>query len=91
MSIKVSYNTLANQLEKELSITVRTLEDPIRFRRKLSQAKHRQHIEGKLIFSVEEATEVVDGVEAVVYSISVALQPVKNAVAILGLSSKGEL
>lgn len=85
MSVMVSYNTLMNQLEKELSITVRVKEDATRFRRKLSQAKHRLAIDGKLIFSTPVALE--DGV----VEISIALEPKKNEVQVMALVKKGDL
>lgn len=87
MSIMVSYNTLVNQLERELSITVETREDFKKFRNKLSQAKHRQGISGKLTFSAVEKKD-----EKGIYNeISVALVPVKNQVEILGVRKAGDL
>lgn len=87
MSILVSYNTLVNQLEKELSITVETREDFKKFRNKLSQAKHRQSISGKLTFACVEKTDEVGAYN----EISVALVPVKNQVEILGVKKAGDL
>lgn len=86
MSIVVSYNTLANQLEKELSITVATREDFKKFRNKLSQAKHRQGIAGKLTFSVKEGKDEV----GLYNEISVALVPVKNQVEIMAVKKAGD-
>lgn len=87
MAVTVSYNALATALEKELTISVTTLEDPTTFKRKLSQAKHRQAIEGKLIFSISP-TSVKDSkgelVEAFV--ISVALSPKRSTVKLLSLN-----
>jgi len=84
MAITVSYNALVTTLDKELCITLRTTEDPIKFKRKLSQAKHRQAIDGKLIFSV--ATEA-DGS----HIINVVLVPKRSSVEIIAVHGDGGL
>jgi hypothetical protein len=89
MAVTVSYNALATELEKELTISVTTLEDPTVFKRKLSQAKHRQAIDGKLIFSVSPTVANVNGQTEEAYVISVALSPKRSTVKLITLN-KGE-
>ena len=86
MAVTVSYNALVNRLEKELSISVTTREDPTKFKRKLSQAKHRMAVEGKLIFACQET-----GQESGIWVISVALSAKRSTVAILALDENGGL
>lgn len=88
MAATVSYNALASELEKELTITISTYEDPTRFKRKLSQAKHRMAIDGKLIFSVL-SIPVEDG--KVIHTISVALAPKRSTVALISMDKKAGL
>ena len=91
MGVTVSYNALVTELEKELTISVTTLEDPTTFKRKLSQAKHRQAIEGKLIFSVSSTKAVVNGEQVDASVISVALSAKRSTVQLLTLDKKGGL
>lgn len=84
MAATVSYNALAAELEKELTITISTYEDPTKFKRKLSQAKHRLAIDGKLIFSIL-STSLED---KIVYTISVALAPKRSTVQVLTMDKK---
>lgn len=81
MGIVVSYNTLAQQLEKELVITVTVLETATKFKKKLSQAKFRQGIEGKLIFGEVQEVKNAEGDTAT--TLTVALEPKKNTVTVL--------
>jgi len=87
MAATVSYNALASELEKELTITISTYEDPTRFKRKLSQAKHRMAIDGKLIFSVLSTTVE----DKVIHTISVALAPKRSTVALISMDKKAGL
>jgi len=89
MAVTVSYNALVTELEKELTISVTTLENPTTFKRKLSQAKHRQAIDGKLIFSVSPTMANVNGQLEEAYVISVALSPKRSTVKLITLN-KGE-
>ena len=84
MAATVSYNALAAELEKELTITISTYEDPTKFKRKLSQAKHRLAIDGKLIFSIL-STNLED---KIVHTISVALAPKRSTVQVLTMDKK---
>ncbi len=83
MAITVSYNALVTELERELTLTLLTLEDPTRFKRKLSQAKHRAAIDGKLIFSVVKTAEG--------NAISIALMPKRSTLQVLSVDKKGGL
>ena len=89
MAVTVSYNALITELEKELTISVTTLEDPTTFKRKLSQAKHRQAIDGKLIFSVSPTMANIDGNLEEAFVISVALSPKRSTVKVISLN-KGQ-
>lgn len=91
MGVTVSYNALVTELEKELTISVTTLENPTTFKRKLSQAKHRQAIEGKLIFVVSPTKAMVNGEQVDASVISVALNAKKSTVQLLTLDKKGGL
>lgn len=91
MGVTVSYNALVNRLERELSISVTTTENPTKFKRKLSQAKHRMAVEGKLIFADSSQMQMIDGVEVEVFCISVALNAKKSTVKILTLNENGGL
>lgn len=84
MTIRVSYKDLVNELERQLSISFTTREDPKKVRRKISMAKHREAIEGKLLFS----HETVQTEEGEVYVITAVLTPKRNQVEILGLNQK---
>jgi len=86
MAVTVSYNALITELEKELTISVTTLEDPTTFKRKLSQAKHRQAIDGKLIFSVSPTMANIDGNLEEAFVISVALSPKRSTVKVISLN-----
>lgn len=86
MAVTVSYNALATALEKELTISVTTLEDPVVFKRKLSQAKHRQAIDGKLIFSISPTLANINGQMEEAFVISVALSPKRSTVKLLSLN-----
>lgn len=91
MGVTVSYNALVTELEKELTISVTTLENPTTFKRKLSQAKHRQAIEGKLIFAVSPTKAMVNGEQVDASVISVALNAKKSTVQILKVDKAGGL
>ena len=87
MAATVTYNALAAELEKELTITISTYEDPTKFKRQLSQAKHRMAIDGKLIFSVLSTTVE----DKVLHTISVALAPKRSTVALISMDKKAGL
>lgn len=80
--ITVSYKTLVNKLEKDLSISLTTAENPTKVKRKLSMAKHREGIDGKLIFS--HTSYMKEGKE--VFVITAVLAPKKNELNILALN-----
>lgn len=86
MAITVSYKDLVNQLEKEFSISFTTTENPKKVQRKISMAKHREGIAGKLIFS-HTTTKARVGPEVVdAYVMTVVLTPKKDEVIILGMN-----
>jgi hypothetical protein len=84
MAIKVSYKDLVNQLEKDLSISFSTYEDPTKVKRKISMAKHRENIEGKLIFSHQPAQ---DENNKEYYVITAVLTPKRGQLELIKLNS----
>lgn len=85
--IKVGYAELVNRLERELSISFTTTEDPAKVKRKISMAKHREGIAGKLIFSYTETEALVEGEKVVAYCITAVLTAKKNELSILKLNT----
>lgn len=86
---KVTYKALVRRLEKELCISFTTTEDPLKVKRKLSMAKHREGIEGKLIFSHSTAPSP-EGEASSAVVISVVLAPKASELSILSLNTGKE-
>lgn len=90
MGTTVNYKDLVKSLVENSHFTITVLELPDKFKKKLSQAKHRAGITGKLDFEVKvipkEDVKVRYGVEKEAYEIGVALRPsrTKEVVQVLG-------
>lgn len=82
-SFSVEYKALAEQLAKELALTIRISKETSldQFKRRLSQAKYHSGIEGRLSFS---ETLVEDG-----WKISIVLTPsAAKTISILSIETK---
>lgn len=81
--MKIEYKQLVKELVAHTVISIIILDDPTKFRRKLSMAKHRLGVEGSLDFTVEtlspEWTQANYGLDQEAYSICVVLRPPKDS------------
>ena len=90
--MKIEYKQLVKELVAHTVISIVILDDPTKFRRKLSMAKHRLGVDGSLDFTVEvldaEWTKANHGLDQEAYSVCVVLRPPKDlAVSVLTVGS----
>lgn len=87
MSVAVNYKTLVTELDRvgTISFGIPATESPEKVKRKLSMAKHREGIEGKLLFSYEPT--IIQGQDA--FLMTVVLTPKANTVQVLSTSKEG--
>lgn len=90
MSVTTNYKELVKVLVESSHFTVTILDDPDKFKKKLTMAKYRARVEGKLDFDIKELSEEQTfeefGVKAKSYLVGVALRPklTKDVVQVLG-------
>ena len=86
MAVKVTYENIMKRVLSELSVSLTTDEDFTKFKRKMSQAKFRMGVEGKLIFSHSESEAMVNGVKIPVNVVTIVLEHKRDKVNVINLN-----